>query len=300
MVSEALPRLISPLLQNAPDMVSANNSLANIDLFDGFGNAGMAQPPPQMQFVLEDEQFSLGDYDRKFPMASNSPDSSGNASCGGNNPQVQGTPPDMAPPSFTTSPPLMSPGVDFAPNMNDFSAFPDMMMQRMGQTSGPGAMHGTQTAHQQQHCSMPPAIQGQNLCQQVVHGAGPAQGQSPGGGGGGGLGVSPGQGLPNGPRGVTNGQSPGMSNHPPQQQAAMMGHQNKGLAGEMRGGMHGMHSGGGNMAAQLQRSGSFVGPHRGQGVMARTVGVGDYHALQRVRRFSRLGTQSNDSRDIAS
>ena len=38
-VHDVLPRLANPMLQNAPE------SACNIDIFDGFGNAGMAQPP---------------------------------------------------------------------------------------------------------------------------------------------------------------------------------------------------------------------------------------------------------------
>lgn len=248
MVSEALPRLISPLLQNAPDAVAAN--LASIDLFDGFGNAGMAQPPPQMPFSLEEEGFPLGpdyekkfspaEYERKFAMGevgggSTSPESSGASGTV----QAHSTPPDMGN-SFTTSPPMMSPGVEFQPGMNEFSGFPEMMMQRMG--------------GQQGQCQMP--MQGQGM--QHMHGA-PNQCQSPTG-----MGVN-GQGMPGRPLG----QSPGMGNPPPQ----MMGRQ-KGMPG-----MHVLHGGlppGGGMAAQLQRSGSFVGHPPG----VRT--VGEFHAMQRV------------------
>lgn len=241
MVSEALPRLISPLLQNAPDAVAGN--LANIDLFDGFGNAGMAQPP-QMGFPLEEEHFPLGteyekkfspaEYERKFAMGevgggsrgpggSTSPESSGGV-------QAQSTPPDVGN-SFTTSPPMMSPAVEFQAGMGEFSGFPEMMMQRMG---------------------------GQGVPMGHVHGA-PSQCQSPAG-----LGVN-GQGMPARPQ---MGQPPGMGN--PQQQ--MMGRQ-KGMPG-----MHVMHGvpPGGGMAAQLQRSGSFVGHPPG----VRT--VGEFHAMQRV------------------
>ncbi|SPN98675.1 related to transcription activator amyR [Cephalotrichum gorgonifer] len=274
MLSEALPRLISPVLQNAPEAVAAN--LANIDLFDGFGNAGMAQPPPQMGFSLEGEQFAMGDYekkyspaeyDRKFSMPSvsgNSPDSRGGDTSNGSLPP-HGTPPDMAPTSYGTSPPLMSPGSDFSQGgVNDFTAFPDMMMSRMGQNNPASGMNG-QTPHQG-HCPMP-NIQGQNLGQMhgqnlggQMHGSGPPQCQ------------------PQPPTGQVNAhnlanRAPGT----PQQgmpQQGMMGHQNKGMPGQMHM-MQGMNPGG-NMAVQLQRSGSFA--HPGQ-AMPRT--VGDYNILQR-------------------
>ncbi|KAK7219297.1 hypothetical protein V2G26_007300 [Clonostachys chloroleuca] len=37
---EILPRLVSPMLQNPPE----NPNIANVDIFDGFGNTGIAQP----------------------------------------------------------------------------------------------------------------------------------------------------------------------------------------------------------------------------------------------------------------
>lgn len=238
MVSEALPRLISPLLQSAPDAVAAN--LANIDLFDGFGNAGMAQPPAPMQFPpLEEEQFPLGgggggggaEYEKKFPVGEYerkySPESSANSS--GNGVQGQaGATPEMGA-SFETSPPMMSPGVEFQGNMGEFGAFPEVMMGRM---QGMGGQ----------------MMQGQNMGQHV-HGA-PNQCQSPAG-----LGVN--QGMGGRPRGVSQ----------------PMGGQIMGQKG-VPVHMHGMS--GGNMAAQLQRSGSFVGGPPG----VRT--VGDFHAMQRV------------------
>ena len=230
MVSEALPRLVSPLLQSAPEAVAAN--LANIDLFDGFGNAGMAQPPPgQMGFALEEEQhqqqqqfpMSGAEYERKY-----TPESSGSGgSRNGGSLQGHPTPPDMGT-SFTTSPPMMSPGVEFQGGMGDFAGFPDVMMGRMPMQAGPPGMGQQQQQQQQQH--------------HVHHGAGQQQ-QQPAAG----LGVSP-QGM---------GPSPGMGGG----QGMMVPPGQKGMGGQVA--MHGM--GGGGMA-QLQRSGSFVT----QGV--RTVG----------------------------
>ncbi|PSR87108.1 hypothetical protein BD289DRAFT_367533, partial [Coniella lustricola] len=40
---EVLPKIINPMLLNVPDSVV--NNACNVDIFDGFGNAGMAQPP---------------------------------------------------------------------------------------------------------------------------------------------------------------------------------------------------------------------------------------------------------------
>lgn len=221
MVSEALPRLVSPLLQNAPDTVAAN--LANIDLFDGFGNAGMGQPPAgQMGFGgLEEEGFAAGvgeEYERKY-----SPESSGNSS--GNGLQ-QGTSPEMGPPSFTTSPGIVSPGVEFQGGMGEFGTFPEVMMGRMNQMP-------------MQRQAMGQHVQGGGQC------------QSPAG-----LGVNA-QGLANRP------QQMGQQQQQQQQQPGMgSGQHMMGAKGVPPGqGVHGMqHVGpGGNIAAHLQRSGSLVG-----------------------------------------
>lgn len=60
------------MLQNAPE----NSNLANIDIFDGFGNAGMAQPPSQMHMSMGgadfDRKFSVEEYEK---MNGNTPES---------------------------------------------------------------------------------------------------------------------------------------------------------------------------------------------------------------------------------
>lgn len=84
-VHEVLPKLIDPMLQNVPDSVA--NNLCNVDIFDGFGNAGMGQPTPMMD-----------DYEKKYvPTDSNSSQGSGPS------------PNDLQSP-FMSSPPGMSPG----------------------------------------------------------------------------------------------------------------------------------------------------------------------------------------------
>jgi hypothetical protein len=67
-MNEVLPRLANPMLQNAPE----NCNMATIDIFDGFGNAGMAQPPPQMQMAMDaeyDRKFSVSEYEAKFSVS---------------------------------------------------------------------------------------------------------------------------------------------------------------------------------------------------------------------------------------
>lgn len=84
-VHEVLPKLVDPVLQNVPDSVA--NNLCNVDIFDGFGNAGMGQPTPMMD-----------EYEKKYvPTDSNSSQGSGPS------------PNDLQSP-FMSSPPGMSPG----------------------------------------------------------------------------------------------------------------------------------------------------------------------------------------------
>lgn len=67
---EVLPKVISPMLQNVPDSVAMN--ACNVDIFDGFGNGGMAQPPVMMdtyekKYTPPDSNSSQGgDYVDSF------------------------------------------------------------------------------------------------------------------------------------------------------------------------------------------------------------------------------------------
>lgn len=84
-VHEVLPKLIDPMLQSVPDSVA--NSLCNVDIFDGFGNAGMGQPTPMMD-----------DYEKKYEI----PDSNSSQASGPSTNDLQSP--------FMSSPPGMSPG----------------------------------------------------------------------------------------------------------------------------------------------------------------------------------------------
>jgi hypothetical protein len=157
-VTEILPRLANPMLQNAPE----NSNMANIDIFDGFGNAGMAQPPPQMQMPMEDydRKFPVEDYDKQYAMElqNGTPESSSNSTHSQVAPVPQNT--DMNA-SFVSSPGLMSPGMDYSQNMNGFACTPmsEMVMSPMGNQSqvnplsgGPSQHHHQQNQqHQPQH-----------------------------------------------------------------------------------------------------------------------------------------------------
>ncbi|KAJ4418459.1 hypothetical protein N0V82_005538 [Gnomoniopsis sp. IMI 355080] len=108
MAHEVLPKLINPMLQNVPDSVAMN--ACNVDIFDGFGNGGMAQPSAMMDT-----------YEKKYtPPESNS--SQGGGSASGN---------DMHSP-FVSSP--MSPVVEVAHGMpNNYNPISEAMMNQMGQ-----------------------------------------------------------------------------------------------------------------------------------------------------------------------
>ncbi|KAK3370080.1 putative maltose fermentation regulatory protein [Podospora didyma] len=107
-VHDVLPKLASPMLQNAPENVACN---LDIDIFDGFGNAGMAQPPV----------FSNDDYDNKYAVARMEDMSADSASSNGG-PSSN----DMNSP-FVSSPAIMSPGMDMSHSLQtDYASMPEM------------------------------------------------------------------------------------------------------------------------------------------------------------------------------
>lgn len=125
-VHEVLPRLANPMLQTVPD----NAACANIDIFDGFGNAGMGVP------VQIPSQQSMGVQNalNEFKMEQ-----------GAINPRIE----DLSSPGAESSDnhsSFMSPGImtttaEF-PTMGDYGNFqqPDMsnpVMQAHGLPVGP-------------------------------------------------------------------------------------------------------------------------------------------------------------------
>ncbi|KAL6856321.1 C6 zinc finger domain-containing protein [Trichoderma novae-zelandiae] len=126
-VSEILPRLVNPMLRDAPETVT----MANLDIFDGFGNAGMAQPPQLPLMDAEyDRKFSVEEYDKKYMMDMN----------GGMDPQgnpgaapVARQPSEMAT-SYVGSPPMMSPTLEYPHAMTGYACTPmtGMVMSPMG------------------------------------------------------------------------------------------------------------------------------------------------------------------------
>lgn len=127
-VADVLPRTVNPMLQNAPE----NSNLANVDIFDGFGNAGMAQPPMQMAMSNDyDRKFSVEEYEKKYAMEMNghTPDSGSNSNPGTSPGNMTS---DMNN-SYVASPGLVSPVMDYPHNMNNFcNSMSDMVMSPIG------------------------------------------------------------------------------------------------------------------------------------------------------------------------
>ncbi|UKZ69736.1 uncharacterized protein TrAtP1_010740 [Trichoderma atroviride] len=141
-VSDVLPRLANPMLQNAPETAAA--AMANVDIFDGFGNAGMAQPA-QLQMMNNefDRKFSVEEYEKKYAldMTGNTPDSHATSNSS-NTPPVARQPSEIAN-SFVGSPPIMSPTLEYPHGMNAYAVTPmsEMVMSPMGAHPPPPHQH---------------------------------------------------------------------------------------------------------------------------------------------------------------
>lgn len=134
-VNHILPRLANPMLQNAPE--NANNA-CNIDIFDGFGNAGMAQPA----------MFQTEEYDNKFGIPRIEELSNNSGSPNGTSKNDMNSP-------FVSSPAIMSPGGDVphGHGLPDFNSIPEMVMSPMGGSAGSQHTSGSFNSQpaQQQH-----------------------------------------------------------------------------------------------------------------------------------------------------
>ncbi|KAI1477600.1 fungal-specific transcription factor domain-containing protein [Daldinia eschscholtzii] len=128
-VHDVLPRLANPILQRAPE----NACMQNIDIFDGFGNAGMAQPPMMTDFKTE--PYTPGSMQHIQDIGTDSSHSNNGD--------------DMKSPfPIVSSPPVMSPGVDY--HNNEFNSIPDIMSP-MGQSSQQSFNQPTPMNPQQPH-----------------------------------------------------------------------------------------------------------------------------------------------------
>lgn len=170
-LGEVLPRMTNPMLQNAPE----NSNLANIDIFDGFGNAGMAQPPSQMHMAMDgdyDRKFSVEEYEKKYAMEMNTttPESASHSNHSQSSPAMAQQAPSEMGGSFVSSPSIMSP-VEYTHNMNGFScnAMSEMVMSPIGDPRQSNSM--TQGQHMG-HDGMPRQMNGmatQNMRQQGMN-----------------------------------------------------------------------------------------------------------------------------------
>ncbi|KAK1656816.1 hypothetical protein BDP55DRAFT_735401 [Colletotrichum godetiae] len=182
-VADIMPRLTNPMLQNAPE----NSNMGNIDIFDGFGNAGMAQPPSQMQMQMDtdyERKFSVADYEKKYGVSDINSNGSEANTIPATSASASSVPPattaDMNSPFVSSSPAIMSPPMEYPHNgMNDYGCtpMPDMVMSPAGQNGS--AMNGqsnmnNQHQHQQSHhmiqnqCMTPQQMQ-PNMSQHHIH-----------------------------------------------------------------------------------------------------------------------------------
>ncbi|OAQ97338.1 hypothetical protein LLEC1_04991 [Akanthomyces lecanii] len=126
-LSDILPRTINPMLQNAPE----NVNMAAVDIFDGFGNAGMAQPPMQMM------EADYVDNKYAMDMSNHTPDPQAHA-----NHTPPGSGSDMSS-SFVASPDMMSPNaMEYSHGGNlTINTFGVNSMQDMVSPVGPSPQH---------------------------------------------------------------------------------------------------------------------------------------------------------------
>ncbi|KAL2126252.1 hypothetical protein VTI74DRAFT_1334 [Chaetomium olivicolor] len=145
-VHVALPKLASPILQNAPESAAA---ACNIDLFDGFGNPGMGQS----------SCYPSADFDNKFAIPRLDELSSDSSSPNGPPSSTN----DINSP-FASSPGIMSPGVPHGlPHglQTDFTSMPEMVMSPISHAppqssiGTPGGL-GTQQSQHAQHTPLSP------------------------------------------------------------------------------------------------------------------------------------------------
>ncbi|KAL1842784.1 hypothetical protein VTJ49DRAFT_4269 [Mycothermus thermophilus] len=123
-VTSALPKLASPMLENAPETAPA--PACNMDIFDGFGSSTM-YPPGAV--------YSSGDFDNKFAVPrfndmTSTPDSS--------NPSGPSTSSnDMSSP-FGSSASIMSPGMELQHGLSaEFTSMPEMVMSPISHAPPP-------------------------------------------------------------------------------------------------------------------------------------------------------------------
>ncbi|KAL2175159.1 uncharacterized protein P884DRAFT_206932 [Thermothelomyces heterothallicus CBS 202.75] len=120
-VASYLPKLASPMLQDAPE----NPTACNMDLLDGFGNSTICPPV----------YSSGGDYDNKFNVSRF--DEMGSDSSSPNGPSSNN---DVNSP-FDSSSAIMSPGMDMPHGLQtDFTSMPEMVMSPLSHAPPPSSL----------------------------------------------------------------------------------------------------------------------------------------------------------------
>ena len=152
-MNDVLPRVVSPMLQKAPDMA------CNIDIFDGFGNAGLGNVPALTPMDEYESKFTIPRIEEIKSEPPSSPS--------------DGSPVDMGAP-FVSSPVVLAPGIDFPHGLpsQDFNSMADMVMSPIGpgtgsQLNAPGGIPGQQQLPQPHQNQSP--LQHQPPQQQQQH-----------------------------------------------------------------------------------------------------------------------------------
>lgn len=128
-ISELLPRIASPMLQNAPE----DATISGLDLFDGFGTAGMAQLPDQLQVSMSadlDRKFSVDDFGKRHAMdlSGTRPESATKSCTSKESPCLAQQSPSEISDSLVASQTLTSPGLDCVSKGFPCSPTPDMVL----------------------------------------------------------------------------------------------------------------------------------------------------------------------------
>jgi hypothetical protein len=148
-VNDVLPRMVNPTLQNAPE----NANACSIDIFDGFGNAGMAQPAV----------FPTEEYDNKYSVPrieELSNDSGSNSGSAASNNEMNSP--------FVSSPAMMSPPSLEIPNglPNNFNSMSEMISP-MSRSLGSSLVGSTTLQQSQQQQQGPPLSTFTNINSQM-------------------------------------------------------------------------------------------------------------------------------------
>jgi hypothetical protein len=124
-VHDVLPRLINPMLQTVPDAPA--NAMCDVDIFDGFGNAGIGVPS---QFPGYNGNGTSGEFKVEHPEHEYGNRPSANIGMASYDKRIE----DLGSPvgnsvngenSPFTSPPMMQSPMEF-PGLGEYGTFPDL------------------------------------------------------------------------------------------------------------------------------------------------------------------------------